>query len=78
VDRGLHRTFVIGGMTGVLLAMPPADFLMHNTTFLVAHFHNMIIPGVAVRLPRRLHVLVPQVEPIIQNQNAAVPTARSS
>jgi cytochrome o ubiquinol oxidase subunit 1 len=37
---------VIGGMTGVLLAMPPADFLMHNTTFLVAHFHNMIIPGV--------------------------------
>ncbi len=37
---------VIGGMTGVLLAIPPADFLMHNTTFLVAHFHNMIIPGV--------------------------------
>jgi cytochrome o ubiquinol oxidase subunit 1 len=37
---------VIGGMTGVLLAVPPVDFLMHNTTFLVAHFHNMIIPGV--------------------------------
>ena len=43
---GFIVTFVIGGMTGVLLAMPPADFLMHNTTFLVAHFHNMIIPGV--------------------------------
>jgi cytochrome o ubiquinol oxidase subunit 1 len=43
---GFIITFVIGGMTGVLLAMPPADFLMHNTTFLVAHFHNMIIPGV--------------------------------
>lgn len=43
---GFVVTFVIGGMTGVLLAMPPADFLMHNTTFLVAHFHNMIIPGV--------------------------------
>lgn len=38
-------TFVIGGMTGVLLALPPADYLMHNTTFLVAHFHNMLIPG---------------------------------
>ena len=43
---GFMVTFVIGGMTGVLLAVPPVDFLMHNTTFLVAHFHNMIIPGV--------------------------------
>ena len=43
---GFIATFVIGGMTGVLLAVPPVDFLMHNTTFLVAHFHNMIIPGV--------------------------------
>jgi cytochrome o ubiquinol oxidase subunit 1 len=32
-------------MTGVLLALPPADYLMHNSTFLVAHFHNMLIPG---------------------------------
>lgn len=38
-------TFVIGGVTGVLLAFPPADYLMHNSTFLVAHFHNMLIPG---------------------------------
>ena len=43
---GFMVTFVIGGMTGVLLAIPSADFVMHNTTFLVAHFHNMIIPGV--------------------------------
>ena len=42
---GFIVTFVIGGMTGVLLALPPADYLMHNTTFLVAHFHNMLIPG---------------------------------
>ena len=39
-------TFVIGGMTGVLLAVPPADFQLHNSLFLVAHFHNVIIGGV--------------------------------
>ncbi len=38
-------TFVIGGMTGVLLAVPPADFMLHNSLFLVAHFHNVIIGG---------------------------------
>jgi cytochrome o ubiquinol oxidase subunit 1 len=39
-------TFVIGGMTGVLLAVPPADFVLHNSLFLIAHFHNVIIAGV--------------------------------
>jgi cytochrome o ubiquinol oxidase subunit 1 len=39
-------TFVIGGMTGVLMAVPPADFVLHNSVFLVAHFHNVIIGGV--------------------------------
>jgi len=39
-------TFVIGGMTGVLLAVPPADFSLHNSLFLIAHFHNVIIGGV--------------------------------
>ncbi|MDO5641208.1 MAG: cytochrome o ubiquinol oxidase subunit I [Paracoccus sp. (in: a-proteobacteria)] len=39
-------TFVIGGMTGVMLAVPPADFIVHNSLFLVAHFHNVIIGGV--------------------------------
>ena len=43
---GFLVTFVIGGMTGVLLAVPPADFLLHNSLFLVAHFHNVIIAGV--------------------------------
>lgn len=43
-------TFVIGGMTGVLLAVPPADFVLHNSLFLVAHFHNVIIGGVVYGL----------------------------
>ncbi len=43
---GFIVTFVVGGMTGVLLAVPPADFVLHNSLFLVAHFHNVIIGGV--------------------------------
>ncbi|TPI22485.1 MULTISPECIES: cytochrome o ubiquinol oxidase subunit I [unclassified Mesorhizobium] len=39
-------TFTVGGMTGVLLAVPPADFVLHNSLFLIAHFHNVIIGGV--------------------------------
>lgn len=37
--------FVIGGMTGITLATPPVDYQVHNTVYLVAHFHNMLIPG---------------------------------
>ncbi|MBB4857565.1 cytochrome o ubiquinol oxidase subunit 1 [Novosphingobium chloroacetimidivorans] len=43
-------TFTVGGMTGVLLAVPPADFVLHNSLFLVAHFHNVIIGGVVFGL----------------------------
>jgi cytochrome o ubiquinol oxidase subunit I len=43
---GFMVTFALGGMTGVLLAVPPADFVLHNSLFLVAHFHNVIIGGV--------------------------------
>lgn len=39
-------TFTIGGVTGVLMAVPGIDFVVHNSLFLVAHFHNMIIGGV--------------------------------
>jgi len=43
---GFLITFTIGGMTGVLMAVPPADFVLHNSLFLIAHFHNVIIGGV--------------------------------
>lgn len=43
---GFIITFTIGGMTGVLLSVPGADFLLHNSLFLIAHFHNVIIGGV--------------------------------
>ncbi|HTT04312.1 MAG TPA: cbb3-type cytochrome c oxidase subunit I [Steroidobacteraceae bacterium] len=43
---GFMVSFVIGGMTGVMLAEPTADFELHNSLFLVAHFHNVIITGV--------------------------------
>jgi cytochrome o ubiquinol oxidase subunit 1 len=43
---GFTVLFTIGGVTGVVLSEPPADFQLHNTLFLVAHFHNMIVSGV--------------------------------
>ncbi|WP_428612829.1 cytochrome o ubiquinol oxidase subunit I [Pseudoalteromonas sp.] len=42
---GFMVTFTIGGMTGVLLAIPGADYVLHNSLFLIAHFHNTIIGG---------------------------------
>jgi cytochrome o ubiquinol oxidase subunit I len=42
---GFIVTFVIGGLTGVLLGVPPVNFVVHNTTFVIAHFHNVIIGG---------------------------------
>lgn len=43
---GFISTFAIGGMTGVMMSLPPVDFQLHNSVFLVAHFHNVIIGGV--------------------------------
>ncbi|GBR10507.1 cytochrome o ubiquinol oxidase subunit I [Gluconobacter frateurii] len=43
---GFMITFSIGGMTGVMMAMPAADWILHNSLFLIAHFHNVIIGGV--------------------------------
>lgn len=43
---GFLFSFILGGMTGVLMSVPPVDFQLHNSLFLVAHFHNMVIGGV--------------------------------
>jgi cytochrome o ubiquinol oxidase subunit 1 len=43
---GFMVTFIFGGLTGVLLAVPPVDWQVHNSMFLIAHFHHVIIPGV--------------------------------
>src|SRR5580692_2752725 len=43
---GFVITFTIGGATGVLMSIPGADFQIHNSLFLIAHFHNVIIGGV--------------------------------
>lgn len=43
---GFVATFTVGGMAGVLLAIPAINFQLHNSLFLVAHFHTMIIGGV--------------------------------
>ena len=53
-------TFVIGGVTGIMLAMPPLDFLVHNTLFLVAHFHNMLIPGLLYGMLAAYHYWFPK------------------
>src|SRR5260370_37618670 len=45
---GFMVTFIIGGMTGVLMAAPPAHFLRHNSLFLISHFHNLPIRGMPV------------------------------
>ncbi len=43
---GFIITFTLGGMTGVMLALPAANFVLHNSLFVIAHFHNVIIGGV--------------------------------
>ena len=42
---GFIATFAVGGMAGVMFSVPPADFVLHNSLFLIAHFHNMMIRG---------------------------------
>ncbi|WP_321961857.1 cytochrome o ubiquinol oxidase subunit I [Paraburkholderia sp. J7] len=58
---GFMVTFSIGGMTGVMMAIPGADFVLHNSLFLVAHFHNAIIGGVVFGYLAGLQYWFPKV-----------------
>lgn len=58
---GFFMLFTIGGVTGVMLANPTISFQVHNTLFLVAHFHNVIIPGVLFGLLAALNYWFPKV-----------------
>ncbi|MEQ3657852.1 MAG: cbb3-type cytochrome c oxidase subunit I [Glaciecola sp.] len=57
---GFFYLFVIGGLTGVMLANPTITYQVHNTLFLVAHFHNVIIPGVVFGLMSGYHYWFPK------------------
>jgi cytochrome o ubiquinol oxidase subunit 1 len=57
---GFMVTFVLGGLTGVLLAVPPVDFVVHNSAFLVAHFHHVIIGGVVFGAFAGIHYWFPK------------------
>ncbi|MGH8316679.1 MAG: cbb3-type cytochrome c oxidase subunit I [Steroidobacteraceae bacterium] len=52
--------FVLGGMSGILLANPSIDYQVHNTTFLVAHFHNVAVPGVLFGMLAAYHFWFPK------------------
>jgi len=58
---GFMVTFVIGGMTGVMLAIPGSDWVLHNSLFLIAHFHNVIIGGVVFGYMAGLSYWFPKV-----------------
>ena len=65
---GFMVTFTIGGMTGVMLAIPGADFVLHNSAFLVAHFHNTIIGGVVFGYLAGLHYWFPKIFGVKPNE----------
>ncbi|KFL55309.1 cytochrome o ubiquinol oxidase subunit I [Burkholderia pyrrocinia] len=58
---GFMVTFTLGGMTGVMMAIPGADFVLHNSLFLIAHFHNAIIGGVVFGYFAGVHYWFPKV-----------------
>jgi len=57
---GFIFLFVLGGMSGILLADPGIDYQVHNTVFLVAHFHNVAVPGVLFGLIAGYHFWFPK------------------
>lgn len=66
---GFIITFPIGGMAGVLMAIPSADFVLHNSLFLIAHFHNVIIGGVVFGCFAGMTYWFPKAFGFILNEN---------
>lgn len=60
-STGFLILFVIGGLTGVILANPTIDYQVHNTLFLVAHFHNVLVPGVLFGMLAGYHYWFPKM-----------------
>lgn len=58
---GFIPTFVMGGVTGVMLASAPADYQYHDTYFVVAHFHYVIVGGLVLGLFAGLHYWWPKM-----------------
>lgn len=69
---GFITTFIIGGMTGVMLSIPGIDFELHNSLFLVAHFHNMIIGGVVFGLFAGVSYWFPKIFGFTLNEKLGV------
>jgi cytochrome aa3-600 menaquinol oxidase subunit I len=67
--------FTLGGVTGVMLAMSAADYQYHNTMFLVAHFHNVIIPGVVYAMLAGLTYYWPKMFGFMLNERIGKWTA---
>lgn len=74
---GFMVTFTIGGMTGVMMAIPGADFVLHNSLFLIAHFHNVIIGGVLFGYLAGFNYWFPKAFGFKLNENSARPRSGS-
>ncbi|HTH71854.1 MAG TPA: cbb3-type cytochrome c oxidase subunit I [Candidatus Pristimantibacillus sp.] len=65
---GFIGIFSIGGMAGVVLGFPPADFQLHNSLFLVAHFHSNVIGGVLFGVFASISYWFPKITGIKLNE----------